>query len=110
MLKLTPQILKKFSSKTRQRGLIPKFEGPFEVIKKVGEVFYMLKLLEILKLHPTFHVSFLNPYFEDADQGRAQVKHAPPLVMKQFDKEVEKILNRRTMGESRKNQRTNYLG
>ena len=32
LLKLTPQILKKFSSKTRQRGLIPKFEGPFKVI------------------------------------------------------------------------------
>ena len=43
LLKLTPQILKKVSSKTRQRGLIPKFEGPFEVIKKVGEVAYMLK-------------------------------------------------------------------
>ena len=38
LLKLTPQILKKVSSKTQQRGLIPKFEGPFEVIKKVGEV------------------------------------------------------------------------
>ena len=58
LLKLTPQILKKVSGKTRQRGLIPKFEGPFEVIKKVGEVAYMLKLPERLKLHPTFHVSF----------------------------------------------------
>ena len=59
LLKLTPQILKKVSSKTRQRGLIPKFEGPFEVIKKAREVAYMLDLLERLKLHPTFHVSFL---------------------------------------------------
>ena len=59
LLKLTPQILKKFINKTRQRGLIPKFEGPFEVIKKAREVAYMLKLLERLKLHPTFHVSFL---------------------------------------------------
>ena len=91
------------SSKTRQKGLIPKFEGFFEVIKKVGEVAYMLKLPERLKLHPTFHVSFLKPYSEDAEVGRAQVKHAPLLVMKQFDKEVEKILNHRTMGVSRKN-------
>ena len=29
LLKHTPQILKKVSNKTRQRGLIPKFEGPF---------------------------------------------------------------------------------
>ena len=82
MLKLTPQILKKVSSKTQQRGLIPNFEGPFEVIKKVAEVAYMLKLFERLKLHPTFHVSFLKPYFEDAELGKAQVKRAPPLVMK----------------------------
>ena len=81
LLKLTPQILKKVSSKTRQRGLIPKFEGPFEVIKKVGEVTYMLKLPERLKLHPTFHVSFLKPYVEDAEPGRVQVKRAPPLVV-----------------------------
>ena len=109
LLKLTPQILKKVSSKTQQQGMIPKFEGPFEVIKKVGEVAYMLKLPERLKFHSTFHVSFLKPYFEDVESGRAQVKHAPPLVMKQFDKGVEKILNHRTMGESRKNRRTNYL-
>ena len=109
LLKLTPHILKKVSSKTRQRGLIPKFEGPFEVIKKVGEVAYMLKLPERLKLHPTFHVSFLKPYFEDAEPGRAQVKCAPPLVMKQIDKGVENIMNHRTMGASRKNRWTDCL-
>ena len=97
------------SSKTRQRGLIPKFEGPSKVIKKVGEVAYMLKLPERLKLHPTFQVSFLKPYVEDTKPGRAQVKHAPPLVVTQFDKGVEKILNHRTMGASRKNRRTDYL-
>ena len=69
----------------------------------------MLKLPERLKLHPIFHVNFFKPYFEDAEPGRAQVKRAPPLVMKQFDKEVEKILNHKTIGASRKNRRTNYL-
>ena len=109
LLKLTPQILKKVSSKTRHRGMIPKFEGPFEVIKKVGEVSYMLKLPERLKLHPKFHVSFLKPYVEDVELSRAQVKRAPPLVMTQFDKGVEKIRNHRTMGASRKNRQTDYL-
>ena len=33
LLKLTPQIWKRISSKTKQRGLIPKYDGPFEVIK-----------------------------------------------------------------------------
>ena len=37
------------------------------------------------------------------------MKRAPPLVMKKFDKDVENILNHRTIGTSRKNRRTNYL-
>ncbi|RVW20597.1 hypothetical protein CK203_115252 [Vitis vinifera] len=48
-------IWKKISSKTRQRGLIPKYDGPFE------------------------------PYHEDLDAERVQTKRAPPLVMKEFD-------------------------
>ena len=103
LLKLTPQIWKKISSKTRQRGLIPKYDGPFEVIKRVAQVAYMLKLLERLKLHSTFHVSFLKPYHEDLDAERVQTKRAPPLVMKQFDREIEKILDHRTMGHNIKN-------
>ncbi|RVW21226.1 Transposon Tf2-2 polyprotein [Vitis vinifera] len=109
LLKLTPQIWKKISSKTRQRGLIPKYDGPFEVIKRIGQVAYMLKLPERLKLHPTFHVSFLKPYHEDLDAERVQTKRAPPLVMKQFDRELEKILDHRTMGHSKKNRRTDFL-
>ena len=107
---MTPQIWKRISSKTRQRGLIPKYDGLFEVIKRVGQVAYMLKLLERLKLHPTFHVSFLKPYHEDLDAEMVQTKRAPPLVMKQFDREIEKILDHRTMGHNRKkNRRTDFL-
>ncbi|RVW83532.1 hypothetical protein CK203_054218 [Vitis vinifera] len=70
------------SHKTRQRGLIPKYDGPFELSE---------------------------PYQEDLDAERVQTKRTPPLVMKQFDREIEKILDHRTMGHSRKNQRTNFL-
>ena len=42
LLELTPQILKQIVSKNRHRGLIPKYDGPSEVVKRVGEVAYRL--------------------------------------------------------------------
>ena len=43
LLKLTPQIWKQIVSKNRPRGLISKYDdGPFEVMKRVGEVSYRL--------------------------------------------------------------------
>ena len=75
----------------------------------MGLLTYMLKLPERLKLHPTFNVSFLKSYHEDLDVERVQTKWAPPLVMKQFDQEVEKILGHRTMGHNRKNCQTDFL-
>ncbi|KAK4384545.1 hypothetical protein Sango_3049900 [Sesamum angolense] len=81
LLKLTPQIWKKISSKSVHRGLIPKYDGPFEVMSKVGSLAYRLKLPDHLKIHPTFH---------------------------EFEKTVLKILDHRMIGQS-KNRRTDYL-
>ena len=110
LLKLTPQIWKQIVSKTRHRGLIPKYDGPFEVVKRVGEVAYRLKLPERLKIHPTFHVSFLKPYFADEDDpDRNRSKRAPPSVPTQYDAEIEKILDHRVLGTSKKNTKTEFL-
>ena len=65
LLKLTPQIWKKIQNKQFQRALISKYDGPFEIVKRIGNVAYKLKLPERLKLHLTFHVSFLKPYYHD---------------------------------------------
>ncbi|CAL5371561.1 unnamed protein product [Camellia sinensis] len=110
LLKLTPQIWKKISSKTAHRGLVPKYDGPFEILKRVGNVAYRLKLPDRLKIHPTIHVSYLKPYNEDqANLTRTQARRAPPVIRKQFDKEVEQILDHKTEGQSKKNRRTHYL-
>jgi len=43
-IEATPQIWRKFRSESKHRGLIPKYDGPFEIVKRVGTVAYNLKL------------------------------------------------------------------
>ena len=38
LLKLTPHIWRKFRSESVHRGLIPKYDGPFEIMKRVVTV------------------------------------------------------------------------
>ena len=93
LLKLTPQIWKMLVSKNRHRGLITKYDGPFEVVKRVSEVAYRLKLPKRLKIHPTFHVSFLKPYFADADDpDRNRSKRPPPSLPTQFMLKLKRSL------------------
>ncbi|CAA0833488.1 Unknown protein [Striga hermonthica] len=66
------------------------YEGPFPVIKKIGNVVYRVELPPTLKIHPVFHVSMLKPYKGDVeDPSRGLSQRAPPLTTKSFDKEVD---------------------
>jgi len=107
LLKLTPQIWKKIVGTTKHRGLVPRYDGPFEIIEKVGAVAYRLKLPERLKIHPTFHVSYLRPFYEhNEDPKRSKSQRAPPTIHKQFDDGIVKIMDHRRLGQHRKNRRT----
>ena len=57
-----------------------------------------MKLRERLQIHPTVHVSFLKLYHGDEqDPARKEARHAPPTVMVQFDREVDRILDKKVM-------------
>ncbi|WMV33115.1 hypothetical protein MTR67_026500 [Solanum verrucosum] len=60
LLKLTPQIMKQIVTKPRHWGLIPKYDGPFEVVKRVDA--------------------------DDPDKNRS--KRDPPSIPTQFDVEI----------------------
>ena len=86
-LKLTPQVWKKLHRKDVHKGLISRYDGPFEVIQKVGNVAYRLNLPERLKLHPTFHVSYLKPCHDDpTDPVMNKSERAPSTVRKEFER------------------------
>jgi hypothetical protein len=76
----------------RARKLLPKWVGPFEVLKKVGQVAYKLRLPANIKVHPVFHVSLLRAYRRD---GRVQPPPPPITVDGDLEYEIERILSHR---------------
>ncbi|KAE8662634.1 cytochrome P450 78A7-like [Hibiscus syriacus] len=107
-VKLLPQQFKALRSV--HKGLIRRYEGPFQVLAKVGKVSYRLDLPSTLKIHPVFHVSMLKPYHADKeDPSRGYSHRAPPVVTKSYEKEVETVLTSRTVRKRGVPPRTEYL-
>ena len=53
----------------KQGKLLPRYIGPFEVLKRVGTVAYRLSLqLSLSSVHAVFHVSMLRKYTPDPTQ------------------------------------------
>jgi hypothetical protein len=54
--------------------LWPRYIGPYEVLERIGEQAYRLKLPDEFRIHNVFHVSLLQPYNDDGTY------HSPPPV------------------------------
>lgn len=82
-----------------ERALQPRFEGPFEIIEKLSDVTFKLKLpTRFRAIHPVFHASKLAPYTQSKLPGQTYNKPDPVLVKGQQEYEVEKILQHRKVG------------
>ncbi|KAI2645103.1 Transposon Ty3-G Gag-Pol polyprotein [Labeo rohita] len=82
------------------RKLSPHYIGPFEILKQINKVTYQLQLPPRYRIHPTFHVSLLKPYFPSATEiTGAEAEPPPPEILDQPSVyTVHKILDSRRQG------------
>jgi hypothetical protein len=79
--------------------LMGPYAGPFKVLEKKLSETYKLKIPENLRVHPTFHVSFLKPVTRDASRPNREKNSRPPpdLVHNEPKFEVEAMLKSRQL-------------
>jgi hypothetical protein len=84
---------------TGKRKLLPKWVGPFPVLKVVGSAAYKLELPSGMRCHPVFHVSNLQAYRSD---GRVQPPPVPLEVSGELEFEVEQVILHRDTKRGRR--------
>ena len=67
------------------RKLMPKWVGPFEVVKRVGELAYQLRLPAALPVHDVFHVELLKGF-------REGTRYQPPPIPVDVDGHMEYVI------------------
>ena len=75
--------------------LSPRYIGPYEIVDKVGEVAYRLRIpSELANIHDVFHVSMLRKYIADP----SHILNEQPIQLKEnltYKEHPVEILHRR---------------
>ncbi|KAI2646367.1 Transposon Tf2-8 polyprotein [Labeo rohita] len=82
------------------RKLSPRYIGPFKILRQINDVTFQLQLPPRYRIHPTFHVSLLKPFFPSATEPPgAELEPPPPEVLDQPSiYSVREILDSRHRG------------
>jgi len=72
-----------------------KYLGPFEIVKKVNDVAFKLKLPEKWKIHPVFHISLLEPVDGNPFPIQVRLPPEPEIIEDEVEFEVERIVGYR---------------
>ena len=82
--------------------LAPRRHGPFRVTQVMSAVNYRLELPTQWSIHPVFHTDLLTPYRETPTHGPNYQRPPPDLIDGEEEYEVEKILDSRRFGRTKK--------
>ena len=90
-------LLKGSTIKNIKRKLADQLIGPFEILRKISPLAYELKLPNNMHCHPVFHVSLLEPYYENEfDDRNTKRKKNVHLNTDTIERIPDKIINMRT--------------
>ena len=64
-------LLKELTGTNLKKKLAPQMLGPYEIIEKVSPLAFKLRLPKKMRCHPVFHVSLLEPYYENEFNDRS---------------------------------------
>jgi transposase InsO family protein len=77
------------------KKLAHRYTGPFRIIAIRGTQAYRLELPSTMKVHPTFHVSLLEPYISRPGEDPAQRPSAVEIESDEDEWEIETVLQER---------------
>ena len=86
--------------------LLPRYIGPFTILKRVGELAYQLQLPSVLRIHDVFHVSRLRSFKDD---GRVQPPPLPVTINNELEYEIDHIYAHRDVKVGKNRTRREYL-
>ena len=75
---LSSKRLKLARAENTQEKLLPRYYGPYTVLKVVTPVTYKLDLPEHIKIHPVLHVKYLKEYIDGSQTFPDRPEYIPP--------------------------------
>jgi len=93
---------KNIRTKRPSKKLSPKLYGPFKIIEAKGQRACKHEISPTWKIHPTFHVSLLEPYRTSVREGREQPPREPEEIDGDLEWEVERIVKSEIISYTRK--------